>query len=152
MSKDNNWSCLLNAFARVLNERPSTLIKEIGHDGSEIVFPDLPSKFKRASFHPRELIDCCLARGYTVTQIERYPFSRTLISENKHAVNIDPEKFFQHLSLGDGVLTGFFDSTQPHAVPWIDGCVIDDNGERLEGLGDFVPRIFFLIVKGCLKG
>ena len=49
------------------------LIESIGHDGSEIIWPDLPDPMCRRGFHSQELIEECLRRGRSCTPIEWYP-------------------------------------------------------------------------------
>lgn len=58
-----------------LDETCETLIKEIGHDGSQLMWPHLPEPFCRQSFHIQELILCCLTRNKTVTPIDVYPIA-----------------------------------------------------------------------------
>ncbi len=73
MSNQNNWSCFLASFARCLNEPMEKLIREIGHDGSEILWPERRPPNCYRGFHHQELIDCCLRRGVSVTCVEALP-------------------------------------------------------------------------------
>ena len=57
----------------VLDMPLADIFDEIGHDGSQIIWPDLPEPMCRRGFHPQELIDVCLARGYAATRIELSP-------------------------------------------------------------------------------
>jgi hypothetical protein len=49
------------------------VLAEIGHDGSQIVWPALREPLCRRGFHPQELIDVCRAHGYAVTYLELLP-------------------------------------------------------------------------------
>lgn len=56
----NAWSCLPTAFAMCLNVPVKEVIRDIGHDGSEIIFEDYPEPMCRRGFHTSELMDYCL--------------------------------------------------------------------------------------------
>ena len=71
--KPNKWSCAVTAFAMALHVPVQELIQEIGHDGSEIVFPELEEPMRRRGFHSQELIYAAWKRGFTVTPIELMP-------------------------------------------------------------------------------
>jgi hypothetical protein len=75
MKQPNRWSCLTTSFAMVLNITYDELIKEIGHDGSKLMWPDLPDPMCRQSFHIQELILCCYRRGLAVIPFEIYPIA-----------------------------------------------------------------------------
>lgn len=47
-----------------------TIIREVGHDGSHILFPDLPEPHCRRSFHVQELIRVAWDYGYGVTEFQ----------------------------------------------------------------------------------
>jgi hypothetical protein len=128
--------CLARAFAKILQVNIEEMFEEIGHDGSEIIFPELSHPYNRRGFHPRELIDFCLCRGLSVTQIERYPLSRAPISHTVYSVPTKEDSFLKYLRFGNGVLTGSYPNRPPHAIPWFVGK---------SELENFFPRIFFLI-------
>ncbi len=66
----NMWSCLPTAFAMVLDIPVNQVIQEIGHDGSEITWPELIEPFKRRSFHLQEMSKVCLSKNLNITVIE----------------------------------------------------------------------------------
>lgn len=68
--KQKSDQCLLVSTAMLLDVEPEKLIHEIGHDGTEIWFPDRVGSPRQRSFHIQEIIDCCLSRGYGLTPIE----------------------------------------------------------------------------------
>ncbi len=61
------------AFAMALDMPVADLLAAIGHDGGEIVFPNLPEPLCRRCFHIQELIQVALARGFAVTPVELFP-------------------------------------------------------------------------------
>src|SRR5260221_108718 len=77
----NRWSCLPTAFAMVLDISVKEVITEIGHDGSEIVYPNLEEPKCRRAFHIQELIDFAISIGVSVVPIEPLPSSYIEIEE-----------------------------------------------------------------------
>ena len=67
--------CVPTSFAMVLDVPVAHLLTEIGHDGSEILYPDLPEPAGRRGFHVQELLEPCLWRGFAATPIEVFPVS-----------------------------------------------------------------------------
>ena len=61
------------AFAMALDIPIADLLAAIGHDGSEIVFPNLSEPLRRRCFHIQEPIQVALARGFAVTPVELFP-------------------------------------------------------------------------------
>lgn len=116
----NGWSCLANAFAMALDIPIHEIFKSVGHDGSEIIWKDLPEPFNRRSFHIQEMVAMCRRRfGLYVTEYQAvYALAPT-------GYNVDPlvrpnlgvmEQMLS-LEIHDGVLTGF-SGKMPHAVAW----------------------------------
>ena len=66
-------ACLLFSLAMVLDADPQELIDEIGHDGRDIMFPEVIGTIRQRSFHIQEIIDCCWKRGRAVTPIDIAP-------------------------------------------------------------------------------
>jgi len=73
IKQPNSWSCLLTAFAMATESTPEDLIAMIGHDGSEIIWPDLPEGYQHRAFHPEELFECALDLGFKVFTVEARP-------------------------------------------------------------------------------
>lgn len=72
-SQPNMWSCSVASAAMVMNIPIHDLISLIGHDGSEIMFPDLPEPVCRAGFTIQEIVDAALKMGWSMTPIEAMP-------------------------------------------------------------------------------
>ena len=128
----NRWSCLPTAFARALGISLDEMIERIGHDGSRIVWPDLPEPGCRRGFHIQECIEVARLMGMSVMPVELYP---------RHAPTLDVEpitvlyadnvlRFNDFIKSTKGVLTG---STQryEHAVAY-------DHGSY-DGGPNFIP-------------
>jgi hypothetical protein len=58
------WQCMLTAYAMCLDVEADVLISEIGHDGSEIIWPQLREPLSRRGFHVQEMNLSCLRRGF----------------------------------------------------------------------------------------
>ena len=65
--------CMPLAFAMALDMPVAELLAAIGHDGSEIVFPNLSEPLCRRCFHIQEPIQVALARGFAATPVELFP-------------------------------------------------------------------------------
>lgn len=51
----------------------SFLFERIGHDGSKVLYPDLPDPQARRGFHPHELVECVFDLGWSCTPFELFP-------------------------------------------------------------------------------
>ena len=76
LRKPERWMCLPASFAMVLDLPLAAIFEEIGHDGSQIMRPDLPEPTCRRGFHPQELIHVCLSHGHAATRVELFPVLR----------------------------------------------------------------------------
>lgn len=68
--KKNSWECLLYSVAMAIDKDPDWLIKELGHDGSNIIGCQ-----HRQGFHVQEFIPIFLKLGLTATQFQLRPTS-----------------------------------------------------------------------------
>lgn len=133
----NNWSCLPTAFSTVTGIPLSNLLDEIGHDGSEIVFPNSPDPLSRKAFHPQE----CLIAIYKIylknPELQKRYFS--LISNELVCHNPDsddlyikeyPQELFNlFLQNHNGVIIGEIHGKM-HAAAWdrVRQAALDPNG------------------------
>lgn len=65
--------CSVKALALVLNKPVEQILQVIGHDGSEITWPELPEPQRRRAFHPQELVDAALHFRRHPCWIEKNP-------------------------------------------------------------------------------
>lgn len=146
----NPYSCLATSFAMVLRMPVQDIFKAIGHDGTEIVWPDLPEPFNRRGFHIQELTFFCLGLGFTVTQFDAVPCSKPMPA-NEECIKAEPyilpedweSRFELALGTGDGVIVGTNIIGRYHAVAWLGGEVVDPSPRNL---GRINPRSFYWII------
>lgn len=118
------------------------IFKQIGHDGSEIVWPDLKEPLCRRGFHVQELVDVALKFGVALVEIEGDPATiageRAIIDcqifPNPHDRMEDYMNRYHGLLLGDRL-----NGRSQHMVAWnhLEQHAYDpDDGEcRFEELG-----------------
>lgn len=138
--------CLPIAFAHVLDVPIEEITTELGHDGSEIWWPDLAEPYRRRGFHIQEMIRFCLARGVSVTPLEPIPAQVTVGSE---VVIIKAVDDFEKKWMWDqeGVLTGRNGQDVPHAITWTENRMFDPGiGKTVD---DFQIQCFWRIKSEC---
>lgn len=117
----NRWSCSVTSAAMAMDITVPDIISLIGHDGSEVIYPDLPEPMCRAGFDIQEIIDVALQMGWSVTPIEACPSVtpdgkniRDLFSEDKIKTRMN--KYFDGFS---GIVSGQrLDQKWWHLVAW----------------------------------
>jgi hypothetical protein len=67
LKQPNSWSCSVTAFAMALDVSIEKLICMVGHDGSEILWPELSDPLRRRGFHLQELMLCAVHLDYIPT-------------------------------------------------------------------------------------
>jgi hypothetical protein len=122
-----------------MDEDVETLERIIGHDGSEIIHPELKSPGNRKGFHWQEIIDAALVLNYAVVPIEARPI-QTATGTDSHEVKFGDfetpeERLLAYLDNTKGVLTGIAPSGYWHAVAW-DGEQVYDPQGRVYSLSD----------------
>jgi len=114
----------------LLDEDMDTLIEDIGHDGSEIWWPDHPEPLQRRSFHIQEFLDICFKRGKIFAYVEAIltlgdPWAQRI----KKQINGDHEKRFSgYLRNFKGVILGDTPEGIGHAVAWDRKMIYDPRG------------------------
>ena len=129
ITNPNFWSCLLASAAMALDTTTQDLIEMIGHDGSMIIFPELPEPAKRRGFHYQEIVDCAIKLGYTVTPIESLPYSTP---NGKLDFPVDfkisnEQRLREHMKGTKGIVTGLSRQWR-HAVYWDAKLIYDPRG------------------------
>ena len=144
----NRWSCLPTAFAIAFDTPAEVFIEHIGHDGSEIMWPQLKEPMRRRGFHVQECIDVATRAGFAVTPFEMIP--RHAPAYPVPAVSIlfggslDAAyvRFARIIDASTGVITGHGCNTG-HAVAYERGMILDPRGERYRFCAcethDFIP-------------
>lgn len=149
----NHWSCNLASMAMVLDVHYRELIEEIGHDGSEILYPDLPEPLCRRGFHMQELIDCAVTRFFTCSEIQIRPVGTPDgLAGHEHEIDFKishEERFKKYLDLGYNALLYGMTRKCYHCVAWEwDTKLIHDPNGRVYGLNDCKIKLagLYLIV------
>lgn len=112
------------AAAKVMGITTDELIADIGHDGSQIVFPELPEPMCRAGYHIQEIQDAAVRRHFAVITVEAHPVAtpdgvnlRDVFPEDKLR-----ERMFWYMFYFNGIAVG-----QRHGKPqwhynvWLSG-------------------------------
>jgi hypothetical protein len=153
--KPERWLCMATSFAMALGVPVSKLLTEIGHDGSQIVFPDLPEPACRAGHHVQECIQASLNRGIAFTPIEFNPITRTFGNPpTYHSILPDEQarwrRFANLMTRREGVIEGWV-TNWGHAMAFENGVIFDpDLGHRFQFSQEnclarnFTPRCLWL--------
>ena len=140
-TKPNRWSCVAVSFAMAINRSFDEFVEEVGHDGSEVIWPWLPEPMCRRGFHIQECIRVAMRHDFTVTPVELIPaiapssLPPTPSSEDTipypvlygPTLNTNFCYFDQHVLYGRGVITGVGRQCL-HAVAFDHGTIYDPEG------------------------
>lgn len=153
LKKPNGWSCSITSFAMATDSLIFDFIAAIGHDGSEIVFPELPEPICRRGFHEQELVAACIDLGFTCTPFELWPVSDHGYGKTRNATPMRSEPFTRLVQRNSGVITGRTVKCG-HAVAFERGMIYDPDGpqfpfsiEACEARG-FYPGCLWLVQRG----
>lgn len=132
--KQQTPNCLLYSAAMVLDVEPEILIKEIGHDGQEIWWPEVENG--KRGMHIQEIMDCFWHRGFGLVLIEKMPRSAPYGHDELARVVLDPNRietrFLYHLYNRRAILI-----SQSHACAWDGSQVYDPNGKVTYNIGGY---------------
>lgn len=142
----NRWSCLLTSFSMVLEVEESTLIDKIGHDGSDILWPQLPEPHCRRSFSIHELIKVSYQFGFHVVPTAAKYFTMPDYDVEPKTFTTPKEHLDEIMRRHDGVITGWTKNKKRHAVAWNRELVFDPAGVKYSK-EDFVIEVFWAITK-----
>lgn len=140
----NRWSCLPCSFAMCCGVSLTPFLDRLGHDGSEIKWPDLGEPRQRRAFHIQECIRVCLGYGLRVVPIE---FRPRATADGTRFYSIDNSDFAnQFMQDCTGVLTGK-GQQHFHAVAW-NGYKVYDPAGAIYDLPShiFTPSIFWAVI------
>ncbi len=141
----NRWSCLPTSFAMALNVSVDAVVVQLGHDGSEIVWPSQPEPYRRRGFHVQELILLSWHLGYSVTPFEACPVSQSRPDASPiEIVLVEPvaQRMSSVMRGCVGVVTGETRLGQAHA--WDGESCCDPNGTTY-GIENFRMMCFWAI-------
>jgi len=82
-------SCLLDCFAYVLDVPATELVAKLGHDGSEVLWPELKYPYNVRGFNVFELIDLSLSNYQVCTYLPREVKSKNQFSQEPKTICLD---------------------------------------------------------------
>jgi hypothetical protein len=133
--------CTIYAAAMVLDTQPQQLINEIGHDGTEIIYPDREHPHNMRGVHKQEILDCFARRGYGILQVEIMPVLGNVHGDSTPVYNKETAvaRFLTYLTDHRSILYGQGPHTGEamHAVAYERGIVYDPVGVTYN-IDDFI--------------
>lgn len=135
----NSYSCLLTAFASVAGIKVQKFIELVGHDGKELVWPQLLSPQCFRNWHYQELIKACLSIGWAVTPIDRW--IETSPGPGIQSYEINHSDYFDSLLVGaKGVVAVKTNKGIGHALIFDQGKFYDPATGKATKLINFYIR------------
>lgn len=133
-------TCMLYSVAMLFDITPEVVIKELGHDGSEIWWPcNAYHPDMSRSYHIQEIQDMCIGRGYALANIEVWPVMGPRMKEFREAFEGQSddktiERFFNHIKGHKGILIlrqndSELEHAPTHACAWDGENIYDPNGK-----------------------
>jgi hypothetical protein len=108
----------------LLNRPLKDILRDIGHDGSEIWFPDEPDPKNRRGFTTQEFIDVAYYHGIAMIEILQPEYwdgtnldSRKLVEEFPFHGNFE-QRILYYMQQADGLITGRYNMESVHMVAW----------------------------------
>ena len=124
----NTWSCLPTALAILLGVDVAEVIKAIGHDGHDLIFPDNPDPYCFRGFHAQEITHVANMYGFALSL-----YTPMLMYEAKGQQWASPDpRFNQTFQRGTGILI-VEHKKRIHAVALYEGRIYDPGQSKLEG-------------------
>ena len=125
------WQCAVTAFAMALDVSVADLIRNVGHDGRGIIFPDLPEPRNHHGHSIYELIWAAIDLGYAVTPIPLRPGIRPASDPMREfVIGTDAEnyqRFRNHIHGSAGVMECYGPKGH-HVVAYDHGRIYDPRG------------------------
>lgn len=144
------WSCASASMAMLLGVPEANIFKSLGHDGSDILWPNLDEPYGRRGFHPQELMDTAIRHGYAMMEIVD---SIELVNKDNDCkiIEMPQSRLIWYMDRFDGLILGRYSVGVYHAVAWSKGHVYDPREPRCyewTGIGDQITvDTFFPIIK-----
>lgn len=138
-------NCLLYAAAMVLDANPDDICAAVGHDGTQIWWPDEVGTRRRRSHHPQELIDYAALLGLTFIEIEAIP-RIGWSSKDAKPIFKEPEKRFENWLRGRRAILLVISGLLNHAVAWDGKEVFDPKGYK-GNISDYEIETAYILAK-----
>jgi hypothetical protein len=139
------WSCFPTALAMCLDVPVQRMFDLLGHDGSEILWPELPEPLRRRSFAFQEMIHLAYLHGYALCSFQPTFYVRPTMEVGPYTLDAPPEYLADKLRKHQGVLTGVASGGSRHAVAWDGQSILDPNG-TIYPLHDFTVEYFWAMI------
>jgi hypothetical protein len=124
------WMCMPLAFAMALEIPVGELLEELGHDGSELAFPNLPEPACRRGIHIQELVHVALRHGFALTPVELFPVLASADDKQTQTIlyrDNNWKRFADILAASRGVIDGVGFRFR-HMVAYDQGRIFDPRG------------------------
>lgn len=141
LTKPNRWTCLITAYAMVFDETIERLIELVGHDGSQVIWPNQDEPMRRAGHSHHEMQYVARRLGYYLADYKPC-FGYSPPGEIKLMTREFSEEWVEVLAAHKGVLSGSYHGrTNFHAVAWSEGLIYDPTG-HVSRINEFDPLYF----------
>lgn len=127
----------------LLKVLPKEIFEFLGHDGSEILWPEFEDPQRRRGFHIQEIVEFALTKHIMFLPIEPlpalcptddWPLDKAYVVERK-------TPFEDYIVRRPGLLLGTHEGRR-HAVAWDRHKIHDPMGRRY-GIEEFVIHVFY---------
>ena len=71
--KNNGYICEINAAAMVLGHTPAGIAQLLGHDGREVLYPEIQGPERMRGVHGQEIVDIAILMNIALVQRECKP-------------------------------------------------------------------------------
>lgn len=147
LKKAHQAQCMLYAFAMAFDVNPQDIIRHLRHDGTEVIWPDLPPPKCYRGFHIAEMYHFAMMNDYAI-----YELPREVITghDDQHTKEVKIHDYLNYARAYKGVLL-----TENHAYAYDGWNVIDpDTGESHHSLlfSDVPWHTFYVVGKPCKSG
>lgn len=134
----SRWSCIPTAISMVLDIPVAQIFRDLGHDGSQILWPNQPEPLRRKGFHIEEMQYVCRLYGVVLAPfVFRIEYAPNLIGAirlgDTHLIEFS--KFHDVLAEYQGVLLGRYPGGGNHAVAWDATRIYDPAGTSGQNFG-----------------
>lgn len=130
----------------LLDHSIQEVIQGIGHDGSEIIWPEKRDPLRRRGFHIQEVYHYALCSGYALIPYDLAPSCAPDFSGKPYILRGQGEIVADLMSRHEGLCIGIAQSGMHHCVAWDREMIFDPNG-TVYGVEDFMPHVFLPLLE-----
>lgn len=135
----------------VLNLRVEKLLEQLGHDGSEVLWPDLRDPFRRRGHHIEEIQYVAWRMGaFFVPFVPRWEYNPDAAPDRRFVAYDRAEACRQVMWRTDGIMVGQYKRGSPHAVAWDskERLIYDPEGNIIDDHTSFQCDTFYACIRG----